>query len=400
MDLPDRYKNIRLDEAERKPNIFATNALLLIMASFLIAELMNEIGIFKLPLLTMRLVSIGSIIMTALAHFISRDEKKICDPRTKYFIMFIILTECLWISTLLTLNGTLLMILPLIIITQYHSKELTYLTIIGCSLICIVAPIFAYLLGTWDINYMIGLFETVTRRSIVELGDSTMSRSFAIGQILLFYSLPQMMFVVTYGLILTRTTVNNIRGLDNHMKLIRLNDSLNQELEEDKLDPLTGAVLRNTFIERCELIINAGKDGAFLMIDVDDFKYINDHFGHLGGDKVLQEVVRAAQKTFRSKDVICRMGGDEFAVLLVDINKPSAISEAISRFKKNIADIRLEEEPEFEVHVSMGVKVFNHDDPVNDFRQLYGEADQALYDAKSSGKNQVCFVGEEITQQG
>lgn len=166
-------------------------------------------------------------------------------------------------------------------------------------------------------------------------------------------------------------------------------------------DELTGALRRGAFTQ-CVTERLSGEHGiAMLMLDVDDFKSINDQFGHYVGDKVLQAVAHALKKSVRGLDIVGRMGGDEFAILLADVESESDVEEVVKRLNARINRIccesgHLESVMEAEgrpdagqryVHVSVGGRLHMPEEGPMTFEEMYMEADKALYKAKERGKN-------------
>lgn len=122
---------------------------------------------------------------------------------------------------------------------------------------------------------------------------------------------------------------------------------------------------------------------AFFMIDIDDFKYINDVYGHLSGDVLLTEIAMGLRRIFRAEDIIGRIGGDEFAVIMKGISEKNIVEqkakEIINIFKQ------LLKEESYVFSSSIGI-AFVPDDG-HDFESVYKNADIALYQAKASGKD-------------
>jgi len=128
---------------------------------------------------------------------------------------------------------------------------------------------------------------------------------------------------------------------------------------------------------------------ALLFIDIDDFKVINDNYGHYYGDKALYTVAQTIYHSVRAEDQVVRFGGEEFVVILPKANRTTAVQVA-KRIQTNLADQPLNEigHP---ITVSIGVAVYP-DDAKNRL-ELLRAADMAMYRAKSMGKNQCCSSG-------
>lgn len=120
-----------------------------------------------------------------------------------------------------------------------------------------------------------------------------------------------------------------------------------------------------------------------LFLDLDDFKSVNDSFGHDAGDHLLEEVGRRLGSGVRSSDTVARLGGDEFVVLLEDIGDERKAALVADRIKKELARPHLYGAPELSVTASIGVAVSSGGGP----RELIRNADLAMYRAKENGKN-------------
>lgn len=160
---------------------------------------------------------------------------------------------------------------------------------------------------------------------------------------------------------------------------------------EARLDGLTGLYSRQQFFQRGEEILRqmesdrGGIGGCFFILDVDDFKEINDHYGHPVGDKVLRAVAAGMEDTVGNHGIIGRLGGDEFVALIDEPFPQEEIEKLIDRMKKNIAEKLADEEPvTFSVGVIPAERQYNID-------ELYRNADRLLYEAKKHGKNRTAF---------
>jgi diguanylate cyclase (GGDEF)-like protein/PAS domain S-box-containing protein len=165
------------------------------------------------------------------------------------------------------------------------------------------------------------------------------------------------------------------------------------ELERQaRIDALTGLNNRRHFYELAEQEIvrtrRYGKPLAVMMLDVDHFKPINDTYGHQAGDMVLQQLSAVCCHVMREIDIIGRLGGEEFAILLPEANGIQAL-EAAERLREAVAATVVQPEKDVSISftVSIGVTALVADDGVV---TLLKRADEALYKAKYSGRNRVC----------
>ncbi len=155
-------------------------------------------------------------------------------------------------------------------------------------------------------------------------------------------------------------------------------------------DPLTGLANRSLLGQRLRALVSArrGGRGAVLLLDLDDFKSVNDVFGHRAGDAVLTAVARRLRSCVRSEDTVARLGGDEFVVLLDGARDAEEVAAVADRL---VAAVRLPLAwgPEvFEVSCSVGVTLVDPADG-READELLGDADIAMYAAKASGRNRV-----------
>ena len=153
-------------------------------------------------------------------------------------------------------------------------------------------------------------------------------------------------------------------------------------------DPLTGLRNRGAFDALTEA--NASNSYALVLIDVDNFKQFNDQYGHGIGDAVLKRVARAIQSSFRSTDHPCRIGGDEFAVIMSGVSE-SMREPIVARVESLRASLAECSDGVPSVTLSIGVAF---SEPDEDSQQVYREADEALYRVKERGRNGYAFHGE------
>jgi len=158
-------------------------------------------------------------------------------------------------------------------------------------------------------------------------------------------------------------------------------------------DSLTQLYCRRYFLERFSEELKRSKKNklslSFLMIDIDNFKHFNDRYGHLVGDAILRQVAKTISEAVRQIDFIGRYGGEEISIVLAETDREQA-NFAAERIRQAIATapIKVYDE-ELKITVSIGVSTFP-DNTLN-MQDLIEMADQALYLAKETGKNKVCF---------
>lgn len=163
----------------------------------------------------------------------------------------------------------------------------------------------------------------------------------------------------------------------------------NQIIERSKRDSLTGVYSRKTFFEKVNSI-KRGSDYSILMIDIDNFKKINDIYGHRIGDIAIIHLVKTIVSNMRSIDLIGRYGGDEFCVLINGDRKASvAFAERILTAIRN-SPVRLENETSIQLSISIG-GAWNGLGDCKTLDALLDKADTLMYVAKTSGKDKACF---------
>ncbi|WP_313602534.1 GGDEF domain-containing protein [Comamonas jiangduensis] len=166
-------------------------------------------------------------------------------------------------------------------------------------------------------------------------------------------------------------------------------------------DSLTGVLARSALLERGQKLLSRleeeGQSVAVLMLDLDHFKQVNDHYGHAQGDVVLQTFAQLASEALRPDDLLGRLGGEEFAILLPRTQREQALAVG-QRICERLRDYRfpLEDGAPFQVTLSIGLHAVMSIGKQDSIEQLLSKADAALYLAKRSGRNQVRQYGPEL----
>ncbi|MFP8966922.1 putative bifunctional diguanylate cyclase/phosphodiesterase [Pokkaliibacter sp. CJK22405] len=164
-------------------------------------------------------------------------------------------------------------------------------------------------------------------------------------------------------------------------------------------DSLTGLANRYLFDETLKLAVDSsGKNRLGLMlIDLDHFKYINDHHGHAIGDQLLCKVAVRIQSCLRGNEMFARLGGDEFAITLPNIHGPEVVSQTAQRILWVMQKPFEIENAVINTGASIGLAL--HGGSSESVNELFRHADIALYRAKRQGRNQFCFFQPEMQAQ-
>lgn len=178
--------------------------------------------------------------------------------------------------------------------------------------------------------------------------------------------------------------VGIIIDIDNEIKQTSL------LLKQAQEDSLTGLKNRNTVQREIQnRLIDQNQNGALFLIDIDNFKIINDTKGHLVGDAVLINIATKMQQVFRNVDIIGRTGGDEFLVY-IETNDLEVIKKRANQLLEMISNIKIDG---IRISCSIGIAITAQDGTT--FNDIYQKADQALYYVKGEGKNQYAFYDEQ-----
>ena len=166
-------------------------------------------------------------------------------------------------------------------------------------------------------------------------------------------------------------------------------DDIKKIEKKSQIDFLTKLYNRETFIEKLESALEQNHKnqqiGAFLILDLDHFKEVNDCMGHGMGDIVLQKTADILQTFFRNEDIIGRLGGDEFIVFAQNIKDIPAFEQRIKNLNDLLCKTYSKDGRSIQVSASIGIKLTNAEDFT--FNAVYEKADEALYQVKQAGRN-------------
>lgn len=270
-----------------------------------------------------------------------------------------------------------------------------------------------------EFSNMVGLLSSMARNRFYlhlngkKLGDRALSDIFGIRNIQSALLLPVVDLATgeiqgTFNLFFTSDALIGTESREVAQEAVRLaTQALSRALVLEKAlamassDELTGLINRRGYYQRFESELERARRHqtplCVALVDVDHFKRFNDTYGHLSGDLVLKTLAELFTHNLRRSDVVCRFGGEEFAILLPDTGLKSAV-ELMDRVRQNVQKLELRGfngEP-LKVTISVGVAEVDTKPKVSPHRSEISEtlalADEQLYEAKHRGRNQVCFT--------
>ncbi len=231
-------------------------------------------------------------------------------------------------------------------------------------------------------------------------------RNFTPGNLRNIYSSGRSTLTFTYQRRLTNGSIcwvhNSIRFLmdaeNGHMCAMISTKDIDAEkrreqrlIEEAQIDGMTMLLNRTTTMATIDSILEeeADQSHVLFMIDLDNFKNVNDNYGHQTGDRFLMQFATEIRKHFRKTDVVGRVGGDEFFVLMKNVSGTSEIAEKAEEVLAAIQKVCVEYAP-IPLSGSIGISLFPENGKT--LEELYFKADTALYEAKRKGKNRYIYA--------
>jgi diguanylate cyclase (GGDEF)-like protein len=173
---------------------------------------------------------------------------------------------------------------------------------------------------------------------------------------------------------------------------IRLHEALKEQATHDSLTGLFNRRYLNEILPR-ELLrtIRSSKSLCLALLDLDNFKLFNDSFGHEAGDTVLKSIAHHLERNFRENDIICRYGGEEFVIILVDTDLQAA-KIRLDKFRHEIKNIQIPYNDTILSSISVSIGVAQAPNQASHAIELLKLADQALYAAKNAGRDTVVMA--------
>jgi diguanylate cyclase (GGDEF)-like protein len=197
---------------------------------------------------------------------------------------------------------------------------------------------------------------------------------------------------LAFSLLLAGLVESQVRLAADITELRRLREELERRATTDSL---TGLANRGHFYDLAETHLararRYGEELSLLILDIDHFKRVNDTYGHLAGDAVLRGVGEQCRQVIRASDLIGRMGGEEFAILLPSTRLASAIQLA-ERLRLRLRAQRWTTPQAKDLAITVSIGAASLTPVIATLDDLYARADQALYAAKTGGRDRVCSL--------
>ncbi|MBD5490548.1 MAG: diguanylate cyclase [Lachnospiraceae bacterium] len=226
----------------------------------------------------------------------------------------------------------------------------------------------------WDM--ILGVSEAYVNRQVGYLRKNT---SNMVGSLLL-------VIVIFFCIVMVINIVGKIRSNEKKKEL-------ENKADTDQLTGLNNKLATERKIKEY-MAQHPDKQSMMFILDIDNFKKINDTMGHAFGDEVLRSLGTQIGSIFRASDIIGRVGGDEFMVFLKDIPTDETILKEAQKVEEFFKNFQAGEYVKYKATASIGVAVFPQEGA--EFEALYKAADQGLYKAKKRGKNQLAFYRDRV----
>ncbi len=177
---------------------------------------------------------------------------------------------------------------------------------------------------------------------------------------------------------------------ESHQLLFRvMQDNAKAVKREAMRDPLTGSYNRSYAEKQINSYLRKNRQGVCFMLDMDNFKQVNDRFGHLAGDDALKNLANMLGKVVKDKGIVCRMGGDEFLLFFYENRPKEELQDLAECIMKEYEVIKMLDANVQVTSLSIGIAWMPQDGST--YKELYDAADKALYLSKRTGKNRYSF---------
>lgn len=239
--------------------------------------------------------------------------------------------------------------------------------------------------------FYIGITQIITAIYFMVLSHSPYDSAYNIAYFLkiVSYFIPCVCLIINYVSSYTQilATQNQLKIKQEELKYIATHDSLTNLFNRREFEDLLTKAISNANRTKTSI--------ALLLIDLDNFKSTNDTFGHVHGDELLKQFSNRLVLLIRKGDILARVGGDEFTLILPDIKSPSSARQLAQRILNELNSPYLINGKLITVTVSIGIAIFPEDG--NNCEKLLIKSDLAMYKSKNSGKNTYQFYTEELS---
>lgn len=318
----------------------------------------------------------------------------------------IIITHC---ALMVLTAGVVYMLLRTGFNKRFQDPSLTVFQMVlafvwvGVMVYYSLSPIRGSIIALYVVIFVFGIFRLSLRDFFVLVAVAAATYAGAV--MLLYHNHPEAVnpFLETIRIVLLLVAlmwfsligayIRKLRG-----KVVKTNTELQNAMKRiEQLvihDELTGVYNRRHLLDILErekaLADRSGVNFAVCLLDLDDFKKINDTYGHLAGDVVLREFAQAIKKDIRKEDYVARYGGEEFVVVFTGARCEENSTDCALRIQSITRRLAFQEiDPAIRLTISIGITIYRFDEPLDD---LLTRADTAMYRAKKSGKNRVEYI--------
>ena len=244
-------------------------------------------------------------------------------------------------------------------------------------------------------------------------------------KVLIYYLISSVLFILLYWIVQNKIVIRPLECLRQYAyynknkpknffikELESIRYSLQMTFERLKkeqielyklstIDPLSGLYNRLSLLDKLKWLTSKNNRDdtkfAIIFLDLDNFKDINDSMGHNFGDKILQEISKVLLYAVRENDIVSRIGGDEFVIVLPEIEDELSVAEVAKRIKTELSNSAIVENFRYAITASMGITIYPKDG--KDVDTLLKNADIAMYKSKELGKNNYYFFSNELNKK-
>jgi diguanylate cyclase (GGDEF)-like protein len=204
--------------------------------------------------------------------------------------------------------------------------------------------------------------------------------------------------LISHSIALQFENVDLLKGLTETKYQMEI---INKKLEQAAThDPLTNVANRNLFTANFSVALRRAKENkkmvALLYIDLDGFKQVNDIYGHYVGDQLLLRIIDRLEYVCKKNDIISRLGGDEFTIVIEDVESPQEVGKLTERLCRTISNVVKIDEIDIKVSASIGISIYPIDG--EEAEVLLLNADRSMYKVKERGGNNYLFNFDFLTE--